>query len=48
VLIAAYIVKELPVRAVQWLVVGVVVYTALAMLRSARREARKEAGPHAA
>lgn len=37
VLIAAYIVKSLPLRAVQWLVVVVVIYTALAMIRSARR-----------
>jgi uncharacterized membrane protein YfcA len=36
VLIAAYIVKSLPLRAVQWLVVVVVIYTALAMIRSAR------------
>jgi uncharacterized membrane protein YfcA len=41
VLIAAYIVKSLPLRAVQWLVVGVVVYTAAAMLRSAVKEARR-------
>jgi hypothetical protein len=41
VLIAAYIVKSLPLRAVQWLVVGVVVYTAAAMLRSALKEARR-------
>lgn len=37
VLIAAYIVKSLPLRAVQWLVVVVVIYTAVAMIRSARR-----------
>jgi uncharacterized membrane protein YfcA len=35
-LIAGLIVKSLPVAAVNWLVVGVVVYTALAMLKSAR------------
>jgi uncharacterized membrane protein YfcA len=35
VLIAAFIVKSLPLSAVRWLVVVVVVYTALALLRSA-------------
>ena len=35
VLIAAYIVKSLPLRSVQWLVVVVVVYAAVTMLRSA-------------
>jgi len=35
VLIAAFIVKSLPLSAVRWLVVVVVVFTALAMLRSA-------------
>ena len=37
-LIAGLIVKELPLYAVKWLVVAVVVYTAIAMLRSAARE----------
>lgn len=40
VLIAGLIVKSLPLQAVQWLVVGVVFYTAVAMLRSAAKEAR--------
>ena len=35
VLIAAYIVKQLPLEYVRWLVVVVVVYTAMTMLRSA-------------
>jgi uncharacterized membrane protein YfcA len=35
VLLAAYIVKSLPLSAVRWLVIVVVVYTALTMLRSA-------------
>ena len=35
VLLAAFIVKSLPLVAVRWLVIVVVVYTALAMLRSA-------------
>jgi uncharacterized membrane protein YfcA len=39
VLLAAYIVKSLPLAAVRWLVIVVVVYTAFAMLNSARREA---------
>ncbi|RPJ85808.1 MAG: sulfite exporter TauE/SafE family protein [Acidobacteria bacterium] len=38
VLLAAFLVKSLPLDAVRWLVVGVVVYTSLMMLRSARRE----------
>ncbi len=38
VLIAAYIVKSLPLDYVRWLVVGVVVYTAVSMLRSAMAE----------
>jgi uncharacterized membrane protein YfcA len=38
VLLAAYIVKSLPLSAVNWLVVCVVSYTAAMMLRSARRE----------
>ena len=38
VLIAAYIVKELPLTAVRWGVVVVVLYTAVAMLRSAAAE----------
>ncbi len=36
-LVAGLIVKSLPLTAVKWLVVGVVVYTAVAMLRSAAR-----------
>jgi uncharacterized membrane protein YfcA len=40
VLIAAYIVKQLPLAYVRWLVVAVVVYTAIAMLRSAIVENR--------
>ena len=40
VLLAAYVVKSLPLTAVSWLVVCVVVYTAVVMLRSAQRERR--------
>ncbi len=40
VLIAAFIVKSLPLDYVRWLVVVVVVYTAFAMLRSAHVESR--------
>ena len=36
--IAAFIVKSLPLDAVRWLVIAVVVYTATAMLRAARSE----------
>ncbi|MFI5243669.1 MAG: sulfite exporter TauE/SafE family protein [Gemmatimonadales bacterium] len=38
VLIAAFIVKALPLTAVRWLVVVVVIYTATTLLRSAARE----------
>lgn len=41
VLLAAYIVKELPLDTVRWLVVVVVVYTATSMLWTARSEARQ-------
>jgi uncharacterized membrane protein YfcA len=40
VLVAAYLVKSLPLAAVIWLVVVVVLYTAAAMWRSSLREAR--------
>jgi len=46
VLLAAFVVKSLPLSAVRWLVVAVVIYTASMMLRSAMRERR--AGPAAA
>jgi uncharacterized membrane protein YfcA len=55
VLIAAYIVKSLPLIALRWLVIAVIAYAAFAMLRSAMRApvsagaARPEAAhPHAA
>jgi uncharacterized membrane protein YfcA len=38
VLLAAFIVKKLPLGAVRWLVIVVVVYTASMMLRSAMTE----------
>ena len=41
VLIAAFIVKSLPLTAVQWLVLCVVLYTAATLLYSARVEAKK-------
>jgi uncharacterized membrane protein YfcA len=44
VLIAGLIVGSLPLKAVKWLVAGVVVYTAIAMLRSAAREKKTENG----
>jgi uncharacterized membrane protein YfcA len=43
VLIAAFIVKEMSLTAVRWLVVVVVVYTAVTMLRSALAERRTPA-----
>ena len=39
-LVAGLLVKSLPLTAVKWMVVAVVVYTALAMLRSAGEEKR--------
>jgi uncharacterized membrane protein YfcA len=42
VLIAAFIVKSLPLNAMRWLVVVVVLYAAVAMLRSAYVEGRKD------
>jgi uncharacterized membrane protein YfcA len=41
VLIAAYIVKSLPLKVVNWLVVCVVIYTAITLLRSAYRERQR-------
>lgn len=38
VLLAAFLVREIPIALVRWLVTAVVVYTAVALLRSARRE----------
>jgi uncharacterized membrane protein YfcA len=40
VLLAAYVVRELPLSAVRWLVIVVVVYTAVSLLRAAQRERR--------
>jgi uncharacterized membrane protein YfcA len=48
VLLAAFIVKSLPLTAVRWLVVFVVVITAIGLLRAARREATAPAAPEAA
>jgi hypothetical protein len=45
VLFAALIVKSLPIGAVRWLVVVVVLYAATALLRAARRESLSAAGP---
>ncbi len=45
VLVAAFIVKSLPLSAVRWLVVVVVVYTALMMLRSASAKDVAEVRP---
>jgi uncharacterized membrane protein YfcA len=44
VLVAFYIVKELPVNYIKWLVIAVVLYTGIAMLRSAFTE-RSAASP---
>jgi uncharacterized membrane protein YfcA len=45
VLLAAYIVRSLPLTAVRWLVIVVVVYTALNMLLTARSDAVQEINP---
>ncbi len=46
VLCAAFLVKSLPLELLRWLVVGVVVYAAVAMLRSSRSDAAARApGP---
>lgn len=45
VLLAAYLVKSLPLEAVRWLVVVVVLYAAVMMLRSARAESSKPVQP---
>jgi uncharacterized membrane protein YfcA len=47
VLIAAYIVRSLPLYLLRWMVVVVVVYAAVAMLRSAMTEAPAETSPAA-
>jgi uncharacterized membrane protein YfcA len=44
VLLAAYVVKQLPIGYLLWLVIVVAAYSALAMLHSAWRESQKEAG----
>jgi uncharacterized membrane protein YfcA len=43
VLLAAFVVKSLPLTALRWLIFGVVLYTAVAMLVSARRREAVEA-----
>jgi uncharacterized membrane protein YfcA len=42
-LIAAYLVRSLPLTVLRWLVVGVVTYAAVTMLRSAHAERRRSA-----
>jgi uncharacterized membrane protein YfcA len=42
VLLAAYIVKELPLDMVRWLVITVVIYTSISMLWAARRDVSSE------
>ena len=47
-LIAAFIVKEMPLDMVRWLVVAVVLYTALSLLRDGFAERTAAATPKAA
>jgi len=42
VLLAAFVVKSLPLKTLRWVVVGVVLYAAFAMLRSATRAVSRE------
>lgn len=46
-LIAAYIVKSLPIHAVRWIVIAVVLYTALTLLDAGRRELSSRIEPRA-
>ena len=39
VLIAAFIVKSLPLDTLRWVVIGVIIYTSIIMFRSARQSA---------
>jgi uncharacterized membrane protein YfcA len=48
VLIAAFIVKSLPLTAVGWLVIVVVIYTSITLLRAAKRERMATAASGAA
>jgi uncharacterized membrane protein YfcA len=48
VLIAAFIVKTLPLTVIRWLVLAVVLYTAIGLIRAARREAVPSAAPSGA
>ena len=48
VLIAAYIVKEIPLDWLRWMVIVILAYTAIMMLRTAARERRAQAGLRAA
>jgi uncharacterized membrane protein YfcA len=45
VLLAAFIIKELSLTVVRWLVLVVVIYTAVGLLRAARRQRQSEAMP---
>jgi uncharacterized membrane protein YfcA len=47
VLLAAYVIKELPIGILNWIVLGVVVYTAVVMLLSAVRDKEPEPAPAA-
>jgi uncharacterized membrane protein YfcA len=47
VFLAAFVVKALPLTALRWLIFAVVVYTAVAMLRSARTRAAGASSPEA-
>jgi uncharacterized membrane protein YfcA len=46
VLLAAYVVRHLPVQYLLWLVIAVATYSALAMLHSARSERKEEPKPN--
>lgn len=42
VVIAYYIVKELPIKLLNWLVIGVIIYTGITMLKDAIKEEKKD------
>jgi uncharacterized membrane protein YfcA len=45
VLVAAFVVKEMPMETLRWMVVAVVLYTAIIMLRASLFDRKITAGP---
>ena len=44
VIIAAFLVKSLPLEVLKWVVIGVVIYTSMVMLRAAFKRTQKHKG----